>query len=194
VSAPLVLASASPRRIALLREAGVECEVHPAELDEDSLHSDLVSPSARAVAIALAKARAVAALRPGDRVLAADTIVVLDQEILGKPRDADHALWMLSRLSGRAHEVITGVALLVPAPPGPGAGPVVRTGFAATAVYFERWPAPAMTAYAGSAEPLDKAGAYGLQGFAGRFVSRIEGDPSNVIGLPIHMVRQLLGV
>ncbi|MGH7725572.1 MAG: Maf family protein [Candidatus Eiseniibacteriota bacterium] len=185
MSASLVLASASPRRFALLREAGIECEIHPAGLDEDALHTDLVSPSARAVALALAKARTVAALRTDTRVLGADTVVVLDQEILGKPKDAEHALWMLSRLSGRAHEVITGVALIEPESP-------VRTAFEATAVYFVRWPASAMIGYARSSDPLDKAGAYGLQGFAGRFVSRIEGDPANVIGLPVNVVRQLL--
>ncbi len=187
----LVLASASPRRAELLRAAGIECEIVPAGLDEDLLHSDLASPPARAVALALAKARAVADGRPECRVLGADTVVVLDQEILGKPRDADQAFWMLSRLSGRGHEVITGVALVEPRP-GPPEGPGWRSAFATTAVHFRRWPSAVLLAYARSGDPLDKAGAYGIQGVAGAHVERIEGDYANVVGLPVGLVRRLL--
>lgn len=185
MTAKLILASASPRRAELLRAAGIDFEVDPARLDEEKLHTDVASPSRRAVLLALAKARAVAALRPGARVLGADTVVVLDAEILGKPRDADHALWMLSRLSGRAHEVITGVAVVE-------ASGDERTGFAATAVMFRAWPAAELLRYTRSSDPLDKAGAYGIQGPSGAHVEEIDGDFSNVVGLPITLVRRLL--
>lgn len=190
MSAPLVLASASPRRAELLRTAGFTFDVLVAAVDEDRLTADLAlaqaAPSAIALELALAKARAVSAERPDARVLGADTIVVLDGELLGKPRDAADAGRMLSRLSGRAHEVVTGFALV-----GPGDAPDVR-GFEATTVTFARWPAEARAAYVASGEPFDKAGAYGIQGAAGAFVERVDGCWFNVMGLPLARIRPLL--
>jgi septum formation protein len=187
-AARLILASSSPRRRELLRAAGVTFEVAAAGLDEESLHLDVLSPSGRAVALARAKARAVARAHPGAWVLGADTIVVLDGEQLAKPADADEALWMLSRLAGRPHEVLTGLALLG------GAEGAEHTTFEATTVRFHRWPAAALLSYARSADPLDKAGGYGIQGPAGAFVERVDGCYFNVVGLPLGRVRRLLGL
>ena len=181
----LVLASASPRRAELLRSLGRAFEVCAADLDEDALIEGVASTSHRAVLLAIAKARAVAALRPGKRILAADTMVFLGDESLAKPRDAGHALWMLSRLSGASHEVVTGVAVLEP-------DGALRTGFATTRVTFARWPAAALVAYARSESPRDKAGAYGLQDLAGGYVTGLDGPADNVVGLPRALVERLL--
>jgi septum formation protein len=178
---PIVLASASTRRIELLRLLVPAFEVQPANVEELAEGS---APSAVAIANARAKAAAVRERRPDATVIGADTVVVLDGEILGKPRDAREALSMLSRLSGRGHEVVTGLAV---------AGPDgVRTGFAATAVHFLPWPPAALAAYAASPEPLDKAGAYAIQGQAGVYVERIEGCWFNVVGLPLARLARLL--
>jgi septum formation protein len=185
VSAPLVLASASPRRSALLAAAGFAFTADAAELDEDALFADVRSPARRAMLLARAKAEAVARRHAGALVLGADTMVVLDDEILGKPEDEAEAIRMLSRLSGRSHEVVTGLALVRPS----GA---VATAFASTAVSFARWPAGALLAYVRAGEPLDKAGAYGIQGGAGAYVERVDGCFFNVVGLPLERVRALL--
>jgi septum formation protein len=183
----LVLASSSPRRAELLATLGVAFETMTPGVDEDALFADVASPSRRATLLALAKARAVAERRPGVRVLGADTVVVLDGEILGKPTDAADALAMLSRLSGRAHEVVTGLALRE-------ADGAEETAFVATAVRFARWPDEALAAYVATAHPLDKAGAYGIQGAAGAFVEHVEGCFFNVVGLPLERVRRLLAL
>jgi len=182
---PFVLASSSPRRAELLRAAGYEFEVDPAGIDETALLADLASPSARAMGIALAKAQAVFARRPGRIVVGADTLVVLGDQALGKPRDEAEALWMLSRLSGTSHEVVTGLAVLAP-------GAAARTAFAATHVAFGRWPSAALLAYARSGAPLDKAGAYGIQEAAGAFVEGVQGCYFNVVGLPLSRLARLL--
>jgi septum formation protein len=189
MSPPLVLASGSPRRAEILGRLGIAFEVVVPGIDEDTLTAGLLAagatPVAIALALAVAKAEGVAALRPDARVLAADTLVVLDGTLLGKPTDAAEAQSMLSRLSGRSHEVITGVAYLDP-PAGP------RTTFESTAVRFARWPAAARAAYIAGGDPFDKAGGYGIQGPAGAFIERIDGCPSNVAGLPLARVRALL--
>jgi septum formation protein len=182
----LVLASSSPRRAEMLRALGVEFTTDAAALDEEAMFLEVASPSRRAVLLALAKGRAVAARHPGARVLAADTLVLLDAESLAKPRDAAEALWMLSRLSGRSQEVITGVAVVEP-------DGTARTGFSATGVKFARWPSAALLAYARSDGPRDKAGAYGLQQVAGAFVADMAGPADNVVGLPRALVMRLLG-
>ncbi|MEP7028392.1 MAG: Maf family protein [Candidatus Eisenbacteria bacterium] len=184
MSAPLVLASRSPRRAQLLRAAGYVFTTAAADLDEEAIHPEVASPSRRVELIAGAKARAVAALSPGAWVLGADTMVVLGAEALGKPRDAEHALWMLSRLSGTSHEVVTGLALVAP-------DGHETVGFAATRVAFARWPAGVLVAYARSPEVLDKAGAYGIQEVAGAFVERVEGCFYNVVGLPLERLTRL---
>jgi len=183
--APLLLASTSPRRVALLTAAGIAFEAVDPGVDEALAGDAVASPSRRAVVIALAKARAVARLRPGRLVVAADTLVVIDDEALGKPRDAAEALWMLSRLSGATHEVVTGVAAVTPQ------GEEATT-FATTLVEFARWPAEALRAAAASPRALDKAGAYGIQEVAGAYIVRLVGTQDNVAGLPVHAVRRLL--
>lgn len=190
MSAPLVLASGSPRRAALLRSAGFAFEIVRAPVDEEAITADLAAahavPSAIALELARAKAAAGAALRPDARVLAADTLVVLDGELMGKPGDAADAERMLSRLSGRSHDVITGFALAEPA-----AG-AMRSGFETTTVTFARWSAADRAAYIAGGDPFDKAGAYGIQGPAGAFVVRVDGDYANVMGLPLARIVALL--
>ena len=188
----LVLASGSPRRADLLARAGYEFTVDAPDLDEDALFTEVASPSRRAILIALAKARAIAGRHPDAIVLGADTLVLLGNEVLGKPRDADEALWMLSRLSGASHEVVTGVALIGKGRPDPGGPKVERTGFAATGVTFGRWPSAALLAYARSRAPLDKAGGYGIQEAAGAYVTDLAGCYFNVVGLPVSLAVRLL--
>ncbi len=176
----LILASASPRRRELLRRAGLRFRVRPSHADETALPGE--TPRRHVRRLAQEKARAV--WRPGEYVLGADTIVVIDNRILGKPRDARDAARMLRLLSGRSHRVLTGVCLLTPA----GA----RTEVAETRVWFRRLTRREIAEYVASGEPLDKAGAYAIQGLASRFVERIDGCYANVVGLPVARVYGLL--
>ena len=178
----IILASASPRRAELLRAAGIAFTVRPADVDE-SVHVD-ESPESYVIRVAEAKARTVQALFPDAVVLAADTTVVVDHHILGKPADADEASRMLRLLSGRAHEVITGVTVL-----GPG---TVESRVDSTTVEFAVMTDDEIGWYVASGEPMDKAGAYAIQGLASRFVTRIVGSYSNVVGLPIALVYAML--
>ena len=179
---PLLLASASPRRLELLRALGLEPLVRPADVDETLRPGE--DPHDAAERLARAKAAAVAEGAPASAVvLAADTIVVLDGEALGKPRDDDDARRMLRALRGRAHDVVTGVALSRD-------GRLV-SGRETTEVLFAPMTDEEVDAYVASGEPSDKAGAYALQGLGGLFVERITGTPSNVIGLPFRLVRRL---
>jgi septum formation protein len=184
----IVLASASPRRRELLGRAGIAHEVMPADIDERPLAGE--SPAGMVVRLAREKALVVAtrlAPQPPRWVLAADTIVVLDSEVLGKPDDAEHAHRMLRRLTGRRHRVVSGVAL-------------VRTGLdhvwplAVTSEVTMRTATEAeIRAYVATGEPLDKAGSYGIQGEGGRrFVTDVEGSETNVMGLPLDETRELL--
>lgn len=188
MSAPLILASSSPRRAQILATLGVPFIVEPAAVDEEALTlaHGAAAPSALAMALARAKALEVAARHPGARVLGADTLVVLDDTLLAKPADEAEARAMLARLSGRSHEVITGVALVYP-------GGRCAAGCESTVVTFAPWPAAAVAAYVASADPYDKAGGYGIQGPAGAYVTRIDGCFFNVVGLPLARVRSLLG-
>jgi septum formation protein len=180
-----VLASASPRRHELLNALGYDFEVTPADLDEDAL---TYGRDAIAIARRLARAKAlhVAASRPDAAVLAADTVVSLRGALLGKPDDADHARRMLGALSGRAHRVVTGVAVV---PPG-ARRPVV--GHAVTLVHFRRLGDADIDAWIASGGPFDKAGAYGVQDAAFRPVARYEGCYCNVMGLPLGVAARLL--
>jgi septum formation protein len=178
----LILASASPRRSALLREAGYVFDIDPAHVDESALGGE--SARAYVLRVAADKARAVYARHPHDIVLAADTTVVVDGEMLGKPADDDDARAMLRRLSGRTHQVLTGVVL---AAPGRESSDVVTTE-----VRFRVMTDAEVEWYVASGEPHDKAGAYGVQGLAARFVEAVEGSYSNVVGLPVGAVRALL--
>lgn len=182
---PFILASASPRRAELLRAAGFDFEVAPANADE-TVHAG-ESPEQYVLRVAEAKARTVHARHPGRLVLAADTIVLIDGHILGKPVDGADAAVMLRRLSGRRHQVMTGIAVADGQPPGSLATRVVVTDvdFAPLTDEEIRW-------YVASGEPSDKAGAYAVQGLAARFVTRIEGSYSNVVGLPLAAVYQML--
>ncbi len=206
----LVLASASPRRQELLRNAGISFTVQPANIDETPLAGE--RPRECAQRLAREKALAVCRTRPRDRVLGADTIVVVDETILGKPVDDDDAVRMLSLLSGRVHRVITGLCLV-----GAVAGdqlPVVsqserterslpyeimrtesrelRTASETTLVTMSELSEDEIREYVATGEPMDKAGAYAIQGMASRWIPRIEGDYSNVVGLPVALVYAML--
>jgi septum formation protein len=178
----LVLASASPRRQELLRNAGIIFEVQPADIPEDALPGEAAKECAER--LAREKALAVARQRPQDCVLGADTVVVVDGEVLGKPSDAADAARMLRRLSGREHLVITGVCLVVS-----GQSSVASE---TTSVTMSEISEKEITDYVASGEPMDKAGAYAIQGIASRWIPRIEGDYSNVVGLPVALVWRML--
>ena len=180
--APLVLASASPRRVALLRQAGAEFTVVDPGPDRD--WPGRAEPRHGVRALALDKAKRVAAKRPEAVVIGADTVVVLRGQRLGKPADAEDARAMLERLHGRRHEVWTGLAVVH--------GEEQRTGAECTVVHFQKLSREDIDGYLRSGESLDKAGAYGIQGLAGQFVRRIEGDYGTVVGLPLARLRQLL--
>lgn len=187
----LILASQSPRRIELMREAGYDVRVIPADIDETPLEGE--SPFALVERLAATKAQAVcdACAKPGELVLAADTTVTVDGEALGKPADDADARAMLRRLSGRTHQVATGVCLMRAA--GVGA-PAHREVFSAvTDVTFYELTDAEIDAYVATGEPSDKAGAYGIQGAGGRLIVRgIRGDFYNVVGLPIaEVVRRI---
>jgi septum formation protein len=178
----LILASGSPRRVELLRAAGLAFAVVPAQVDETPLEGE--TPVAHVLRLARLKADRVAARRPDDVVLGADTVVTVDGLLLGKPADDAEARAMLERLSARAHEVLTGVAVA--------RGGEIATGVDRTVVHFAQLCEEDLAWYVASGEPRDKAGAYGIQGRASRFVDRIEGSYSNVVGLPVSLVVRLL--
>jgi septum formation protein len=180
----LILGSASPRRAALLAELNVAFAVRASEVPEVRRAGE--APAAFARRAAGAKAAVVARLHPGDWVLAADTIVVVDGVILGKPKGAGDAGEMLRRLSGRTHDVLTAVVLCAPG------GRRVESAVVRSGVEFRRLREEEIAAYVASGEPADKAGAYAIQGGAAGFVRRLDGSVSNVIGLPVDEVRGML--
>jgi septum formation protein len=179
----IVLASASPRRAELLRAAGIDFEVQPANVDETIATGEL--PNEYVARLAEAKARLVYEQDFHRTVLAADTAVVVDAHILGKPLDDSDASRMLRMLSGRTHEVLTAVSVFHP-------GQIVDTRVDVTTVEFAELSDTDINWYVSSGEPMDKAGAYAVQGLASRFVTRIEGSYSNVVGLPVALVYQML--
>jgi septum formation protein len=181
----LILASASPRRADLLRAAGIEVDVRPADVDESIRPAE--PPGDYVCRVAFAKARAISEGLPERLVLGADTTVVVDGEILGKPGDADDARRMLRLLSGRPHVVMTGVALLGRN----GKGAVADTAVASTTVEFAPLSDQEIDWYVATDEPMGKAGAYAIQGLASRFVTRVEGSYSNVVGLPVALVYEM---
>lgn len=178
----VMLASASPRRAELLACAGITCDVMPADVDERRLAGE--PADAYCTRLALAKATAVAGRAKGRVCLGADTIVVVDDDVFGKPLDGGDASRMLRRLSGRRHEVLTAVAVV--------AGAGVAATLERTTVEFSALGEEEIAWYVASGEPMDKAGAYAIQGLASRFVTRIEGSYSNVVGLPVAAVYRLL--
>ena len=181
---PLVLASASPRRQELLRDAGIDIVVRPANIPEIQLASE--HPKSFAERMAREKAAFIRnhGIEQNEAVLGADTVVVIENDVLGKPEDANDAARMLRLLSGRKHFVITGVCL---------AGSSfedVRSE--TTAVYFSELTEDEIATYVESGEPMDKAGAYAIQGGASKWISKIEGDYDNVVGLPVDLVKRML--
>ena len=177
----IVLASKSPRRAELLAAAGFDFVVRLGEIDETPLTGE--TPREHVLRLAEEKAKAVPS-EAGETILAADTIVVLDGEIMGKPRDKGDACRMLRALSGRQHQVITGVCLR--------RGDQALVEASSTAVWFVEMLPEDVQWYVDSGEPMDKAGAYGIQGLASRFVTRIEGSYSNVVGLPVDLLNKML--
>lgn len=177
----LCLASSSPRRQEILEALGLEFSVKPVEVDEDRLA--LETPEQMVLRLAVAKANA-ADVDASCLVIGSDTVVVLGDEVLCKPRDRDEAVAMLLSLSDRRHRVLTGVALRGPAG--------VQTAVSATDVYFREISRDEALAYWHSGEPRDKAGAYGIQGLGGAFVESIKGSYSGVVGLPVFETVRLL--
>ena len=180
---PVVLASGSPRRRELLGQMGIEdFEVLPAQGEETAPEG--LAPDALVARLALQKAREVAALRPEATVIGADTVVALDGQVLGKPSDEEEAREMLSALSGRRHQVSTGMAVL--------SGGQAFTHVECTQVEFRPLTAEEIAAYVATGESMDKAGAYGIQGRACVFIRGIQGDYYNVVGLPVCALHELL--
>jgi septum formation protein len=178
----LILASASPRRRELLVQAGLRFDVLPSHIDETPHPNE--APTAYVQRLALEKAQAIHALHPKATVLGADTTVVSAQQILNKPTDLADAERMLRHLSNRIHQVHTGIAVVTPASQ--------RSHVETTSVFFSAIPDEDLAHYLATGDSLDKAGAYGIQGYAARWISRIEGDFFNVMGLPIAAVIRLL--
>jgi septum formation protein len=179
----LILASASPRRADLLREAGIDADVQPADVNEEVEPGEVPEEYVRRVAES--KGRAVSRASPGRHVLAADTAVVVDGRILGKPSGPDDSARMLQVLSGRTHLVISAVCLMKDS------RPVVDTEVEVTVVEFAELSPAEIAWYVASGESMDKAGGYGIQGLASRFVTRIAGSYSNVVGLPTAVVYRM---
>lgn len=181
----LILASASPRRAELLKAAGYTFDVAPADVDETPLEGE--APEVYTGRVALDKARHVSRLNgsPDIAVLAADTEVVSDGRVLGKPANPEDAARMLRLLSGQAHEVLTAVVVI--------SGGVERISVDRTVVRFTAMTDADINWYVASGEPMGKAGGYAIQGRGARFIDRIEGSWSTVVGLPVHTVHRLLG-
>jgi septum formation protein len=181
---PVVLASSSPRRRELLEKTGLKFTVDVAEINED--HGRRMKPAELAKTISLEKAKAVAVRHPGSIIIAADTFGVLGGSLLGKPPDEDGARNMLKRMSGRCHSVVTGFAIL-----DTDTGQYVSKAVE-TKVYFRKLDDEEIAAYVRTGEPLDKAGAYAIQGRGALLVDKIDGDYNNVVGLPLGSLAQEL--
>lgn len=183
----LVLASSSPRRRELLERIGIRPLVRPAAIDETPLPGEDPAGLVERLARAKAEAGRNPARRAPEVRIGSDTVVVLDDEILGKPADPGDARAMLRRLSGREHDVLTGVAVHASAPP-----PRTVSAVVGTRVTFRDLDDEEIAAYVATGEPMDKAGSYGIQGRAAVFVPRIVGSYHNVVGLPLDAVDALL--
>ncbi len=178
----MILASASPRRAELLHNLGLSFVIQPAQFDEESLRAE--SPFALVEALSSAKAQLVAGAHKDALVLAADTVVVLDGDILEKPKNEAEAQEMLSRLAGHWHEVYTGVSLQL--------GDRCHSFHEKTKVHFRPLSPQEIDAYIQTGEPFDKAGGYGIQGFGALLVDQIQGDYFNVMGLPLCALGQAM--
>lgn len=190
----LILASASPRRQELLRAAGIAITVQPTNIPEVPLDGEAAKVFAER--LAREKAWAIFKQRPTDFVLGADTVVVVEKEILGKPRNPADAERMLRLLSGRTHQVITGVCVMGPKTTTPSDSKTENelgdTRSETTLVTVNPLTDDEIRAYIATGEPMDKAGGYAIQGMASRWIPRIEGDYSNVVGLPVALVYRML--
>ncbi len=180
----LILGSASPRRARLLESMGVFFDIVPSHIDEAKRPHELADDYARRTA--REKAMAVAQQQPEAWVLGSDTVVAVGDEVLGKPADGAAARRMLQRLSNRRHRVLTGVALVAPG------GVLHEEACEESVVHFRRLGDDEIDAYVESGEPMDKAGAYAIQGGAADFVTRLQGSYENVVGLPVETVREML--
>jgi len=180
---PLVLASGSPRRSQLLQMLGLEFDVVPAEIDESRRGDE--PPALFAERLAREKALAVAADRPDSIVIGSDTLVTIDGDILGKPRDREEAVELLLRLEGREHRVETGIAVVAP-------GGRIESSVEGVRVKVRPFDRQTAEEYVATGEPLDKAGAYGIQGYGAAIIDMIEGDYYAVMGLPIGRLFSLL--
>lgn len=180
----LILASSSPRRRAYLNELGIDCKAVSPDVDESRRRGE--SPKSYVRRVALDKAATVAARHPSSWVVSADTTVIIDNTVLGKPKDAAEARKMLRKLSGRAHRVLSGMALVH------GESGVARSAVSSTRVFIRKLSADEIRWYVSTKEPLDKAGAYGAQGKGGLLVERVEGSFSNVVGFPLEKFYELL--
>ncbi len=180
----LILASGSPRREELLKKLGLNFTAVPSKIDEDKFSK--LKPVDLVQELAIAKTEEVAELVEDTVIIGADTIVVYEGEVLGKPVDRDDAERMLNHLQGKKHSVLTGLAVLAT-----GTGEI-RVDYDHTDVYMRKLTAKEITGYVKSGEPMDKAGAYGIQGLGGIFVERIDGSYFTVMGLPIHKLVLML--
>lgn len=181
----LILASASPRRAEILRTVGWPFEILAVDVDETRREDE--EPAIYVERLAKEKARVAAGVRvAGATIVAADTVVVIDEEILGKPRDEDDARRMLRQLSGRWHQVLTGIALI------DDTSSEFRVAHETTDVKFAPMSEIEIDWYVSSGEPLDKAGAYAIQGLGSRFIEGIKGDYFNVVGLPVRLLYELV--
>jgi septum formation protein len=178
----IILASQSPRRSQILRMLGLTFDVMPADVDEQYRAGE--DPASHAERLAREKALTIAAARPDGIVIGSDTVVIVDGAVLGKPRDTEHAVSMLLQLQGRAHEVATGIALC--------RGTDILSGVERVRVQFRRFGESTARSYIATGEPMDKAGAYGIQGFGATLVERIDGDFFAVMGFPVVRFVSLL--
>lgn len=178
---PLILASASPRRRELLALTGLPFQVDAPDVDE----SCTLPPREAVKELSRRKALAAARLHPGSIILAADTLVSVDEQALGKPHDTQDAFRMLKMLSGRWHQVYTGVTVIA-------ADGTVHCACDATDVHFEPMTDEDIRGYIATGEPMDKAGAYAVQGIAGLWIDQLRGSHTNVIGLPMSLTRRML--
>ena len=178
----IILASQSPRRRELMKQIGLKCEVYPSEVTEDI--DRRLGPHELAKSLSAAKAEAVARRHPHALIIAADTLILFEGKVMGKPADRNDARRMLGELSGKAHLVITGFTVA------DGGRAVSRS--VETKVYLKTLPPDEIEAYVNSGEPMGKAGAYAIQGLGAAIVEKIEGDYFNVVGLPLHALTETL--
>ncbi|MDZ7860146.1 MAG: Maf family protein [Candidatus Krumholzibacteriota bacterium] len=179
----LVLASGSPRRRKILEELGFDFEIFVSGIKEDEISGD--NPIRKATELAELKAAYAQRFCPGKRIIGADTVVICRNQELGKPANKSEAVKMLAFLSGKPHEVVTGVVVVAP-------GNKMITDYESTKVYFKDLSPGEIEVYTDTAEPFDKAGGYAIQGLAAPFISKIEGCYFNVVGLPVGLLFRML--